>query len=350
MTPQQLAMIQADIADFHMAFDGSRLAGKRLLITGAGGYLASYMADTVAWLNDQVLAVPCQLFLLVRSPVREGSRLHHLRDRADVTVLYQDVRQPIMNTDRMDFIVHAASPASPRQYLQDPLGTLDANIIGTRHLLEMAKNQGVESVLYFSSSEIYGNIPPTMTIIPETFFGQADTLAPRACYTEAKRVGETLCMVYHRQYGLPVNIVRPFHVYGCGQPLDDGRVVADFLRNRLSAEPIRLLSDGSGVRSFTYIADAVMGYWQVLLADAHGEAYNIGEEREIVTIRTLAETVAALETPTLDCYFEAERAAHLQGTPSRAVPSIEKARLRLGYQPRYTLDSGLRRTLAWYRS
>ena len=350
MTPKQLALIQEDIAEFSSLIEGHKLAGKHLLITGANGYLASYMADTVVWLNDHVLSNPCHLVLLVRSPLTADSRLGHLQDRADVTVLEQDVREPLAYDWPLDFIIHAASPASPRKYLQDPLGTLDANISGTQQLLEYAHRHGVESFLYFSSSEIYGEIPASVEQIPETFFGSVDSLAPRACYTESKRVGETLCMVYFRQFGLPVKIVRPFHVYGCGQLLDDGRVVADFLRHRLTNEPIRLFSDGTGIRSFTYIADAVMGYWQLLLSDANGEAFNIGEDQEIITIRALAERIAALESPQLECHFQPGSAQHVIGAPSRSVPNVEKARQWLGYQPRYSLEAGLKRTLEWYRS
>ena len=324
------------------------LQGKRLLLTGAGGYLASYLAETILWANDHLFATPCRLLALVRQPVTPDGRLGHLLGRSDVEWIIGDAAQPQPITGNVHFIVHAASKASPRAYLSAPLDTMNTNVEGTRWLLELARERDAESFLYFSSGEIYGDA--TLVPTPETYPGSADPLHPRACYTESKRYAEALIGAYHREYGIRAKIVRPFHVYGPGLRLDDGRVMADFLRSRLENQPIHLLSDGSGERAFCYLADATIGFWSALLSDHHGEAFNIGDDRELISIRKLAEMLARLYEPVLETHFADQLPEHLRGTPGRTCPDMTKARHLLGYVPQTDLREGVMRTLDWYRS
>lgn len=326
------------------------LEGRTILITGASGVLPSYMADTVAWLNEHLFTRPCRLFALVHAAPSDGGRLSHLRDRDDVRFLVQNVSDALMITEHIDFYVHAASSASPKKYLAQPLDTMDANVTATRHLLERARREGCEGFLFFSSGEIYGDTPAAHVPTPETFPGLVDDASPRACYTESKRFGETLCMTFHREYAVPVNIVRPFHVYGRGMALDDGRVIADFLRNRIEGTAIRILSDGSGRRAFCYLADATIGFWKSLLCERRGEVYNIGDSREPIAIRDLAQLVARLERPELEVSWAPTLPDHLKDSPSTVCPDIGKATRLLGYAPKTGLEDGLRRTIAWHRA
>ncbi len=351
--PRHLALVYADISraaeTLGPAFN--QLSGKTLLLTGANGFLASYMANTVIWLNDHFLSSPCFLVALVRSHMTQEGVLSHLLERKDVQFIEQNVSAPIRLNKHVDFIVHAASKASPKDYLAYPLDTMDANVLGTSQLLEFAKQQKVESFLFFSSGEIYGDVDRKFVPTPESYPGNVDCTAPRACYTESKRYAETLCTTYWRQYQIPVKMVRPFHVYGPGLLLEDGRVIADFLKSRINNKPIHVLSDGLGTRAFCYVADANMGFWEALFSQDQGEPFNIGDDREPISIRDLAHLVAGLEEPHLSVSFETSGIPeHLRGTPSHVCPDIRKAKQRLNYDPQVNLREGLLRTIQWHRA
>lgn len=348
MNDAQLHLIYQDIQEIanRVGDSFSALSGARILITGASSYITSYMVDTVLWLNEQAFDRLCHVVALVRSPITAESRLGHLLERDDVTILQQNVSAPISLDQPVDYIIHAASNASPKRYLADPLDTMDANVVGTRQLLEMARAHSVRSFLFFSSSEIYGDVPDAYYPTPERYNGSVDPLNPRACYAESKRYGETLCATFWREHGIPIKIARVFSVYGPGFRLDDGRVMADFMQNRLNHQPIHLLSDGSGVRAFSYTADSVTGFWQMLLSHHNGEVFNIGSD-QAVSMRELAQVFGRIDEPPLEVTWQEEPEAHLKGAPSRVCPDISKARRLLGYNPCVGLEDGIRRWLRW---
>jgi dTDP-glucose 4,6-dehydratase/UDP-glucuronate decarboxylase len=235
---------------------------------------------------------------------------------------------------------------------------MDANVNGLRILLERARElhengQPVRGFLFFSSSEIYGDPEPDQIPTPETYPGRVSSTGPRACYDESKRYGETLCVNFARQYGLPVTMVRPFNNYGPGLKLSDRRVIPDFARDVLNRADLVVHSDGAPSGTFCYITDAVIGYYKVLTRGRAAEAYNIGQETPEATVKELAERMAGVGrelfgytgrvvfTPSADPQY-------LTDNPQRRCPDIGKARRELGYAPAVSLDEGLYRSLLWY--
>ena len=333
-----------------LASSAGALRDARILVTGSNGYLARYLVTALTALKDAGNAPGLSLALAQRGVPPAADPYGRLLARDDVDLYLQDVCDPIAVDGAVDMIVHAASKASPRAYLADPIGTIDVNTVATRRLLDLAMEKSARRFLYYSSGEIYGDAPPDAVPTPETFPGLVDCTGPRAVYTESKRMGETIALAFHRAHGLDVRIVRPFHVYGPGMRLDDGRVMADFLRCRLTGDPIEILSAGLDTRAFCYIADATRLTLQVLAAGSPGGVYNIGNDGEQISIRELAELIARLERPEMPVRVAADpEAAHLQGTPGRVCPDMSRSRRELGYAPAVGLDAGLRRTLAWYR-
>lgn len=321
--------------------------GARILVTGAGGYVASYFCDLLVLLNDLNFNGRSHFFFLIRKPPGKYTRLTHLMGRKDVTFIVQDVSYPLDQELRIDFIIHAASPASPVDYLAQPLSTVDANVWATRHLLELAIRWQSKSFLFLSTGSAGVGV---VSGIAEKDLVAEDCLSPRSCYTMSKRMGETLCGIYWRECGVPVKIVRLYHTYGPGMRLDDGRVVPDFIRMRLKNIPIEALSDGTASRAFCYIADSVYGVFAAMLSNHHGEVFNIGTDRP-TSVRNLAHMVAQLEDPILSVRLAVnQNAEHIQ--EAKAIdgwPNIDKAGKYLDFKPMTDLQVGLARTVRWYK-
>lgn len=325
------------------------LAGRSLLITGASGMLPAYLADVVAFLNDAgALFAPCRLLLLARSPERLRRRLGHVASRPDVTVVYQDVREPLPASLTADYFVHAASPATPKDFLSDPLGALDANTLALKSLLERARQCSAASVLYISSSEIYGTPDADAIPTPESYVGRIDPLSRRAYYAEAKRAGETYCLAYQEVHQVPVKIARPFHVHGPGLRPDDGRVVAALIAMGLRGERLALESDGTATRTYGYVADAAVALLRILLSDHDGEAFNVGSDRPETSVLALANEIASLfhqREPVL--VNRAPDDGRAKGSPARACPDLGKLRRSFQFEPEVELRDGLARTIRW---
>lgn len=338
------------------------LAGRTLLVTGAAGFLGYYLVQLVAYRNDGV-PPESKVRLLALDNYRRGAPawLQAFADSGQVELWRHDAILPLPpDLPRFDYVIHAAGIASPTYYRQFPLETMDVNVRGLRTLLDHARERSqegdpVQGLLYFSSSEIYGDPVPDQIPTPETYRGNVSCTGPRACYDESKRYGETLCYVFAREYDVPVKVVRPFNNYGPGLRLDDRRVVPDFARDILAGRDVVLLSDGSPKRTFCYIADAVVGYYRALVRGRAGEAYNIGAPAPEVSILELAEWMVEIGRATLGydgavVRRASDEADYLTDNPQRRCPSIEKARSELGFDPAISLDEGLRRSLQWYRN
>ena len=258
----------------------------------------------------------------------------------------------------VDYIIHAASIASPIFYRKHPIETIDANIIGLRSLLDYAlerkkNDRPISSLLFFSSSEIYGD--PDYENIPtsEEYRGNVSCTGPRASYDEAKRFGETLCINFSKQYDLPIKIARPFNNYGPGLKITDTRALPDFAKNILDSNDILLFSDGSPTRTFCYITDAIIGYYKVLINGVNGDYYNIGIDSPEISIKQLAEIAIESAKELFNykgklVYGESSDDDYLTDNPNRRCPDITKAKTLIGYNPKIDVHEGVKRTLIWY--
>ncbi len=326
-----------------------RFGGRKILLTGGAGFLGAHFAHFFAVLNDSgVLHKPCHLTLWDNFSRGIPDWLESLRGRSDLSCEQRDICVP-HDFGAVDFIIHAASIASPIFYRRHPLETMDANVTGLRHLLDATLKRPVESFLFFSTSEIYGDPDPQFIPTPETYRGNVSCTGPRACYDESKRYGETLCVNFRQVHGTPVKIVRPFNNYGPGLKITDRRVIPDFFRDALAGRNIVLLSNGSATRTFCYISDAITGYLLAMLSGCEGEAFNIGIDRPEISMRELAEKVILATGRPLRVEFQqSEDPQYLTDNPNRRCPVIEKARSLLGFDPRIALDEGLNRTFRYY--
>jgi UDP-glucuronate decarboxylase len=335
------------------------MSGRELLITGGAGFLGYYLVQAPLFWNrahpdrDPVHVTVHDNFL--RGVPRW---LSDLRDPA-LRVVERDVLAPLPTDEPpFDHIIHAASVASPTYYRRHPIETMDANVGGLRLLLDHAAARAdsarpVEGLLFFSTSEIYGDPDPANIPTPETYRGHVSCTGPRACYDESKRYGETLCVNFAQQFGVPVTIARPFNNYGPGLRIDDRRVLPDFARNVLDGRDIVMLSDGSATRTFCYVMDAIDGYYRILTRGRPGEPYNIGTDRPEISMRDLAERLRAIAERVTGYEGQvvtrsSDDPDYLTDNPNRRSPVIDKARVELGYEPEVALDDGLERALSWY--
>jgi nucleoside-diphosphate-sugar epimerase len=335
-----------------------RLAGKTILVTGAGGMLASYLSYTVAVLNESFLEQPCRLLAATR---REGQSYRRLAPLVESDPLAGPTRVQFVTMDCADpniaidppvhFVIHAASPASPIDYLDRPLDTARANTLGLLALLETARANPIESFLFISSGQIYGSPSDRFVPTPESYAGEIDPLAERSCYDEAKRFGETLCAIYCRQYGVPARIARPFQVYGPGLAESDKRAFAEFTCLAAAGRPIVLRSDGTARRTYCYLSDATVALWHVLLEGKPLQAYNVGCSEPVLTIRELAELVAGMADPPVKVIQrKSANDRHLAGSPVVTCPDVRKVSRLIGWQPRIGPAEGFQRTLRWLRN
>lgn len=329
------------------ALDWDSFSGKRVLITGASGFLPAYLVETLLYLNSTRKLDVC-VTALVRSRENFENRFAHHRGNPNLTVLVQDVSEPIDLRLPHHFIIHATSQASPKYYGIDPVGTLSANVLGTMRLLELARNHPVDSFLYFSSGEVYGETQSVPT--KESDYGYVDPTSVRSCYAESKRMAENMCISWHAQFQVPTKIVRPFHTYGPGMKLDDGRVYADFVRDILENRSIVVRSAGTASRAFCYLADATAGFFTVLLKGQNGVPYNVGNDRAEISVMDLANLLAGLyPEKRLQVIKEHNPAStgYLHSPITRNCPDIARIS-SLGWVPKTGLAEGFKRTIESY--
>jgi nucleoside-diphosphate-sugar epimerase len=336
------------------------MAGRRVLMTGGAGFLGYYMVQSVLHWNDRARADQRIAMTVFDNYIRGvPAWLEALGGREDLTQTRFDIRHPLPDPmPEFDYIIHAAGIASPIYYRAHPLETMDANIDGLRRLLEYARarrdsGHNFSGFIFYSSSEIYGDPAPDMIPTPEDYRGNVSCTGPRACYDESKRYGETLCVVFAKHYGVPVRMVRPFNNYGPGLKISDRRVIPDFARDVMAGRDIVMLSDGKPMRTFCYVADAVVGYYKALVRGRAGEPYNIGVDRPEISMKDLAGRVVSTARDLFGysgrvVSGESGESDYLVDNPNRRCPDMTKSNTELGYHPTILVDEGLRRSLTWY--
>jgi len=326
------------------------LEGKTVLISGASGFLPAYLVHTLLYLNDNKFKRKAKVIAIARNKNRATERFAEYLKRKDFKLIIQDICSPLSLSGKVDYIMHAASQASPKYYGSDPVGTLLPNVIGTRNLLELARKHGSKGFLFFSGGEVYGLVDKGQVPTKETDYGPLDPMNVRSCYGESKRMGENMCACWHYQYGVPTKVIRLFHTYGPGMRLDDGRVFSDFVSDIVHKKNIVMESDGSATRSFCYLADAVIGMFLVLLKGKSGDAYNLGNDSCETSIRGLADTLVKLY-PALGLKVVKKKSIHPKGyirsSVSRSCPDISKI-ASLGWKPRIQIREGFKRTIRSY--
>ncbi|MFH1353842.1 MAG: NAD-dependent epimerase/dehydratase family protein [bacterium] len=350
-------LVQEDIVTIARGInrEASKLDGKTILISGGAGFLGKYFLGVFDYLNKYVLDEPCRVisvdnFITGDPAYAEASAGKPMFDPRYIINVWGDVTYPLPVREDIDYIIHAAGLASPVYYMKYPLETIESAVTGAKNLLELARKNNIEGFLFFSSSEIYGDPDPRSVPTPETYHGNVSSVGPRACYDESKRLTETVCTIYQQKYGTPVKIVRPFNVFGPGMKHDDRRVVPMFTYQLLGGQTLPVHGDGHQTRTFCYITDAMIGFLKVLLVGRAGEAYNIGNDDNEISMRDLAQifvdTVGKGANYKLIPYPDNYPA----GEPQRRCPDLTKARDELGFVPQVNFKDGLDRFIVWCRT
>ena len=306
----------------------------RVIVSGAAGFIGSHMCDRL--LAEGHTVVGLDNFL-----TGSEQNLAHLARHPEFRFIRQDVTQPTALDGAIDAVLHMASPASPKDYLEHPIETLDVGSAGTRQMLELARVNNA-SFLLTSTSETYGD--PLEHPQVETYWGNVNPVGPRSCYDESKRFAEAMTMAFHRTHKMRTNIARIFNTYGPRMKLNDGRVVPAFMDQALRGEPLTIFGDGSQTRSFCYVSDLVDGLYRLMQSD---ERYpvNLGNPEEM-TILEFAERIRVLTGSKSRIIHEQLP----QDDPKQRKPDISKARRILGWEPRVPLDEGLRQTIQYFRT
>jgi dTDP-glucose 4,6-dehydratase len=306
----------------------------RIVVSGAAGFIGSHMCDRLLAEGHTVIGLDNFLTGSARN-------VAHLAGEPRFGLTAQDVTQPFSIEGQVDGVVHMASPASPKDYLDHPIETLDVGSLGTRRMLDLALAKGARFLLT-STSECYGD--PLVHPQVETYWGNVNPVGPRSCYDESKRFAEALTMAYHRAHGLGTNIARIFNTYGPRMKLDDGRVVPAFLDQALRGLPMTVFGNGAQTRSFCYVSDLVDGLYRLMHSD---ERYpvNLGNPCEM-TILEFAGEIRRLTGACSSIVFEPLP----EDDPRQRRPDISKARALLGWEPRVPLEEGLGRTVGYFRS
>jgi UDP-glucuronate decarboxylase len=343
-------MLASDISEIAARLPTSvvdALAGKHVLLPGGRGFLGRYFTAVFAELNRGRLAGREVRATTVDNHASSGALGRAEADDgfAHISTSSLDIRGDWKRLE-VDYVLYLAGIASPAHYRALPLETIDAATTGLRRALELAKEHGAR-LLFFSSSEIYGDPDPAHVPTAENYRGNVSCLGPRACYDESKRLGETLVSIYS-QRGVSASIVRPFNVYGPGMQHTDARVLPNFAARVAKRLPLQVYGDGQQTRTYCYVNDAIDGFLRALVLGRSGEPYNVGNPSPEISVRQLAFMSSAMMGVRLDgIEVLPHPASYPADEPNRRCPNIFKASTELGYLPIIELADGLRRFFDW---
>ena len=326
-----------NIKDFSKFFKG-----KKILITGGNGFLGKYFVETFQSYNN-FFKDPVKLYILDTSIKKNISK------DSNLIFIKQDVSKKFIFNKKVDIVIHAAGIASPFYYRKKPIETLEVAIDGTKNCLEIAKKNKARFI-FFSSSEIYGD--PSNLDVPtkETYRGNVNSLGPRACYDESKRVGETLCYIYSNYYNLHTNIIRPFNVYGPGMNQKDYRIFPNFISNIIKGKKINIYGSGNQTRTYCYITDALEGFLRVIYFGKSGQAYNIGNNKPEVSVKDVFKIFQKIHFKKIAANFIRHPKTYPNDEPQRRCPDLKKAKKDLHYYPKVKLEDGLKKFLDWAKT
>ncbi len=312
----------------------------RILVTGGAGFIGSHLCERLLSEGHDVVAIDNYI---------TGSRRNvaHLINEPRFTLIERDVIQPFSVEGSLDAVMNLASPASPVGYLDNPIETMLVGSHGTHNALEIALQKGAR-FLHASTSEVYGD--PLEHPQKESYWGHVNSIGVRSVYDEAKRYAEALTMAYHRKHGLRTRLIRIFNTYGPRMALNDGRVVPNFVKQAVNNEPLTVYGDGSATRAFCYVTDLVDGMLRLLWSD-EAMPVNVGNPREM-TILEFAQAVKDAAGPecSSEIVFYQPKKERTADDPQRRRPDITRAREILGWEPRVSLEDGLKETIAYFRS
>lgn len=324
-------------------------AGKTILVTGANGMIPYYFVSVLLSLNEDTLkGKECRVIGLTRNKQKGETKLKRFIERKDFKLIVSDVSLPLEIDEPLHCIIHAASQANPKYYGIDPVGTILPNIIGTKNLLELARKKDCKNFLFLSSAEIYGILTDDKIPTKEEDYGWVDPLDVRSCYAEGKRAGESLCVAWHTQYGIPATIARLAHTYGPGLDIiEDGRVFANFIADVIKGNNITLNSNGSAIRSFCYISDAILGMFMVMLLGENGKAYNVCNDSAYASVLDLAKIIVDIyPEKRLKVVFAEDKisSGYIKSSVQRSI--LDSSKLRsLGWNPTIGIKEGFRRSI-----
>ena len=315
-----------------------KLSGSSVMITGASGLIGSYLTDILLLCNRERNA-DITIYAVDLSTERMQARFEgQITDK--LKMIEHNVNDVPEFDFSVDYIIHAASNASPAAFNNDPVGTIMSNIQGTKNLLDYGKSHDTKRFLYISSGEVYGQGDLSLDSFDESYSGYVDPTSPRSCYPNSKRCAETLCVSYTKQFGLDTVIVRPSHTYGANATSNDNRANVQFVNNAVKGEDIVLNSAGDQLRSYTYIADTASAILTVLTKGESCNAYNIANEDSIVTVAGFAKIVAECAGVKV-VFTDPDEVAKAERTPI-AKQVLDNGKLReLGWSGRYSLKKGL---------
>ncbi len=306
-----------------------------LLVAGGAGFIGSHLSDRLLADGHRVIAVDN---FVTGSP----ANVAHLGEHPDFSLIEHDVTEPLRIEKPLDGVFHLASPASPKDFETLPEEIMWTNVLGTRNLSDLARAHDAR-LLFASTSEVYGD--PGQHPQPETYFGNVNSLGPRAPYDEGKRFGETLVMSRRRTHGIDARIVRLFNTYGPRMRPGDGRMSVHFIQQALNGEPLTVWGDGRNTRSLCYVTDLVAGLDRAMFgAGTDGEVFNLGAAEEH-SVQYFAQTIVELAQSDSEITYLESR----PDDPARRRPDVSKAMRVLGWEPVVSLRDGLLRTIAWHR-
>lgn len=330
-------------------FSWKNFEGKTILLTGVTGLVGGYILEYLLWLNSTHFNNRSTIIALVRNKIKLEERLKDRFYSQGFIVVEQELANPISINQKIDYILHLASNATPKYFFSDPVGTINANVLGTHNLLNLASLHDVSGFLFFSTGEVYGDTLEKKDMVGEDDYGIIDHIYIRNCYAESKRLSEAMCCAWYHQNKIPAKIVRLSHTYGYGFDMADDRAMASFVKAVIAGNDIVLKSDGSAKRSFCYLADAVLAYFLVLIKGECATAYNVGNSYEISIIEMANHIIKASCNENIKISFDYDKETKLPSNKaSHGMLDVSKIK-ELGWSPKINEQEGFQRVLRYYK-